>query len=577
MKRKFLGVLIAILLVCCTCLTLIGCGEEGGGNAQNSPSHTHSWDEGKIIKKATRSVDGQKEFSCLNCGETKIENYKLSAPTAAQAYSARQAVVAEKINGYDFDFVLSCELQALGISGKTNGTYAGKYRNNETTGEEQFTRTTSGLLFFDSTVYSYTQNSQKIVINMNDDGTVKKSSVLRQQDEEGFFINKAVSSLVDEIEAAHYDNIKVAKSGDYDFTSTLNFGANNSHLGKISSLFSNFGTKISFKCVEFTNPTAIPFSFSINEEGKLEDFCLDLSISIQIKAVKVTVSVAYSQKSASSKITIPKDPSLIVDKTAVSNELNKINSFFSSLKTNEVYSLDLTARNEFDPSWNKLAIVDSYAGRLYKNTVDENVWFNHSYEYKAHHEEDGAEKYKYTIGNIKDGSTYLVSRKGGNTVSAVDGVTVNTQFDYMVSPFLFSSTDVDCIKKSTEGTTTTLNVHLNNNAAKEIQDIILKIVNSNSAQGVVTVNNYMNTNLTIKDAEFIVTYENGILTEIKIKTDIKYNPTGGDYTDYNITLTNELELLVNKNLDDAEKYEAPKAEDGGIFVSALSDSKYYIR
>lgn len=571
MKKKLLTLLTTLLLVCCIAFSAFGCG------GSDEPSHTHSWGQGTIVQKATRTVDGKKEYTCSICSETKTESYKLQAPSAAQAYSARQAVVADVVNGYDFAFSLTCELDILGISGKTSGTYEGKYRSNETTGEEQFTRTTSGTLFFDSTKYSYTKDSQKILIDVNEDGTIKKSSILRQQDEEGFFINKAVSSLVDEIQAAQYNDIKVATSGKYDFTSSLNFGANNSTLGKISSLFSNFGTKVSFKNVEFTNPTAIPFSFTINEEGKLEDFCLDLSISIQIKSATVTVSVTYAQESSSTVINAPTDSSIITSKSGIENELNKINTSLNKLKSDATYSLDLSARNEFDPSWNKLAIVDSYAGRLYKNTVDENVWFNHSYEYKAHHEEDGAEKYKYTIGNIKDGSTYLVSRKGGNTVSAVDGVTVNTQFDYMVSPFLFSSTDVDCIKKSTEGTTTTLNVHLNNNAAKEIQDIILKIVNSNSAQGVVTVNNYMNTNSTIKDAEFIVTYENGILTEIKIKTDIKYNPTGGDYTDYNITLTNELELLVNKNLDDAEKYEAPKAEDGGIFVSALSDSKYYIR
>ena len=67
-----------------------------------------------------------------------------------------------------------------------------------------------------------------------------------------------------------------------------------------------------------------------------------------------------------------------------------------------------------------LATVDKYTGRLYKNTIEENVWFNHSYVYKAHHEEDGAETYKYTVGNIQDGSVHLVSRKGKNDITPVE-------------------------------------------------------------------------------------------------------------------------------------------------------------
>lgn len=596
MKRKLLTILTTVLAVMMTLFVVTACSNShehafssSWSSDENSHYHActvegctekadvadHSWTNETIITRATRVADGEKEFTCEICGKTKTESYELKAPTAAQAFSARQAVVEDTVNGYDFNFSLSCELGLLGMSSTISGNYAGKYRNNETTGAEQFTRTTSGALFFDSTVYTYTKNSQKIQVDMNSDGTVKKSSVMRQQDEEGFFINKAVSALVDEIQAANYNNIVIAESGEHDFSSSLNFGANNSYLGKISSLFSNFGTKIAFKSVEFTNPTAIPFSFTINEDGKLEDFTLNLSVDIAIKAANVTVSIIYTQKSATTEIQIPKDETLIVGETEIDEELGAVNTFLATLKNNEDYSLDLTARNEFDPAWNKLATVDYYTARLFKNTVDSNVWFNHSYEYKAHHEEDGAEKYAFTIGNIEDGSVHLVSRKGNNQVSAIEGKTVNTQFDYMVTPFLFSSNDVDCIKKETKNNTTTLNVHLNNQAAKEIQNTILDIVNSNDAEGVLDVNNYMNQNVNIKDATFVIVYENGVLTEIKIKTDIKYNPTAGEYTDYNITLTNELELLVNKYLDDASDYEAPSSATGNFL--GLESSKYYIR
>lgn len=579
MKRKLLSIFITLFAVMMSLSIATACStpqDPPGGN--NPPPHTCTWDNGEIIQRATRLVDGKKEFTCTSCSKTKIETYELQPPTAVEAFSARQAVVQDTFSGYDFSFSLGCELDVMGISGNVDGNYSGKYRLNKTTGEEFFTRTTSGALLFDSTIYTQTLNSQKILTTMNDDGTVEKTSVLRQENEEEFFINKAVSALVDAIEASHYNNISVAQSGNYDFTSTLNFGANHPKLSKLTSLFSKFGSQVAFKAVEFTNPTAIPFSFNINEDGKLEDFSLNLSINIQIKAIDVTVSITYSQNSSSTAINIPTDSTLITNKTDITSELNKITNSFNSLKNDNAYSLDMVAKNEFDPGWNHLAMVDSYTGRLYKNTVNGNVWFNHSYEYKSHHEEDGAEKYKYTLGNINDGSIYLVNRKGNNAVSLVEDKSLDTQFTYLTSPFVFQNTDVDCIKKITTGTTTTLNIYLSNSSAKEIQNKILSIVNSNNASGVLKVDNFMNAISTIKNAVFTVTYENNKLTEIKIKTDISYNPTDGEYTDYNISLTNELNLLVNDKLDDALEYTSPKSATSTIFPPSigLENFSFYI-
>ena len=51
------------------------------------------------------------------------------------------------------------------------------------------------------------------------------------------------------------------------------------------------------------------------------------------------------------------------------------------------------------------------------------------------------------------------------------------------------------------------------------------------------------------------------LKTIEARTDFKYFPTDGDYTDSNITLTDVLSLSINENLSKASKYEAPnKAE-----------------
>ena len=537
MKRKLLTLCISLLVACMLAFTLTAC--SNGNDGDNTPPTP-----------------------------------PVATPTAVQVYNARQAAVNDSVEGYDFEFWLSGNFSVLGLGTTLEGKYNGQYRHDETTGQEKFKRVSSGELFFDGEAYSYTTGSQKIKLETDKDGIVKKSSIIRTQDEEGFFINKAVVGLVNIIKASNINDIKVADNpSKYDFSSTLNFGSNIPYLSKITSLFSNFGTKVAFKNVEFTNPTAIPFSFSIDENGKLEDFCLNLELNIKLKGIKVNIFANYEQNASNTNISIPQANGIITDSNQIADKLAQINNTISSLKNNDDYSLDVLARNEFDPAWNKLASIDYYKARLYKNTDDKNVWFNHSYEFKAHHEEDGAEKYKYTIGNIEDGTTHLVSRKGSNKVTDLPNVTVDTQFDYLTNPFIFNVSNIDCIKTETKEQTTTYHIHLNNESAISVQDKILDYVNANDADGVLDVNNYLNSAITIKDAEFVVVYENNTLQKISIKTDLKYNPTDGDYVDYNITLTNELELVINNKLSSAEEYFAPASTGSVLGIGA---SKYYI-
>lgn len=602
MRKKLLTFLFSVFLACTFGFTLTACSNDSGKHdhvfdtvwSSNGTSHyhactvkgcsekedveNHTWDNGTVAIRPTKLQDGQKKFTCTICQREKTETIAFTAPTSTQVYSARQTVVAEQYEGYNFIFAMEGNFSVLGLSASLNGFYEGEYRLNKTTGEEQFKRTSSGELFFDGTAYSYTKNSQKIKLVADETGIIKKSSVIRTQDEDSFFINKTVVGLVNIINSSIINNIQVADTSvPYDFASTLNFGANVQYLSKITSLFSNFGTKVAFKNVEFTNPTAIPFFFSIDENNRLEDFCLGLQISIKIKGITTTISVSYAQQGATSAIQIPQVSDLIVDNSQIQTELNKINSAINTVKNSDTYSLDVVARNELDPAWNKLAIVDQYKARLYKNKVQDNVWFNHSYEYKAHHESDGAETYKYTLGNIENGETYLVSRKGGNTINAIENVSASTQFDYLTNPFIFSVSEIDCIKKVVDETTTTYVLHLGNQSAISVQDKILDIVNSNNAEGVVEVNNYINQNINVKDAEFTIVFENNVLKEISIKTDLKYNPTAGDYTDYNVSLTNKLELKINENFDKAEDYTAPSKAESNIFgLGGLESFTYYI-
>ena len=600
MKKKLLFALTLTLVTCMLAFTFTACStphshtfsqdwssdasyhyHQCTGCSAKQDVEEHSWGNGVLTTRPSKLNSGTRTYSCSICKREKTETVPFVAPTGAQAYAARQKVVEEQFEGYDFSFQLNGNLSVLGLGVSVEGLYEGQYRLNKTTNEETFKKVSSGELFFDETSYSYTKNSQKIKLVADETGMIKKSSVIRTQDESAFFINKVIVNLVNTIQASTFNNIEVIDSTavPYDFYSTLNFGANTTYLSKITSLFSNFGTKVAFKNVEFTNPTAIPFFFSLDENNRLEDFCIGFIISIEVKAVTVDISISYTQQGASSQIYIPTSNDLLVSDTQIQSELTKINNALNVVKNSGTYSLDLVARNEFDPSWNKLAIVDQYKARLYKNTVDSNVWFNHSYEYKAHHEEDGAEKYEYTLGNITDGSVYLVSRKGKNTISAVNNISVTSQFDYLTNPFIFTVDNIDCIKKVVNGNNTEYTLHLNNQSAIAVQDKIVDIVNSNDAEGVLDVDNYLNQIINIKDAEFVVVFENDMLKSISLKTDLKYNPTAGDYTDYNITLTNKLELLINENLEGAQEYEAPDSPEKktlGVITGGLAYAKYHI-
>ena len=245
----------------------------------------------------------------------------------------------------------------------------------------------------------------------------------------------------------------------------------------------------------------------------------------------------------------------------------------ASIKSSNTYSIDMSAINDFDPSATTNAIVDKYVARMYKNGDD----FNHSYEYKSHTEEDGAETYKYTLANIQDGSTYIVSRKGSNEITSVTGYSANSQFDYLVAIGILSASDISSIMETVDEETTTYHLYTKASKSIDIQNDILDIVNSNNADGVLDVNNYFNSSEhTIEDAEIVVVMKDGAIVSMEVLTKIKYVPTGGDHTDKTVTLTNKIELEFNKNLDKAADYEAPKSTSTGLSGLGLNNAKFYI-
>ena len=252
-----------------------------------------------------------------------------------------------------------------------------------------------------------------------------------------------------------------------------------------------------------------------------------------------------------------------------------------AVKNGKAYSIDFEATNEFDPGWNVTATKDSYKARMYKNTykLDENefIAFNHSYEYKTHHETDGSETYKYTVANTQENKVYRVSRKGTNVIDEVTGVTADTRFDYLLSYLMYAAKDVDCVSKTTKNGSTFYNLAINGEKVIEANEKIMSLINSNDAEGVIKVNNYFNENrYMIKDAIVVVEMKNGEIASISLKTEVRYNPVGGDYTEENITLTDKISIIFNDNLESAKTYTAPKKEKTSLGSVGLNNAKYYI-
>ena len=311
----------------------------------------------------------------------------------------------------------------------------------------------------------------------------------------------------------------------------------------------------------------------------LTDFALSFDFEVPTNEINANFTLSYKQNASNTTI---KSPGLnnVIFGDKISTEIASINNAFDAVKNASSYSLGVTVKNEFDPGWNVSATKDSYTATMFKNTydVDDSAFtaFNHSFEYKTHHDTDGKETYKYTIGNLADGSVYLISRKGTNTQTAVDNISANSQFEWLTSSFRFDSTAVEAMVKNVSGTTVTYDIYLKNDATLAVNDNVAIMINSNEAEGVVDVNNYFNANdYNIKESTMTVVINAGGIETVSSNTKIQYTPTNGDYIDKVVTLTDSISLTVNEKLSDAKDYKSPEKLKAAIGKS-LNDNSFYI-
>ena len=502
--------------------------------------------------------------------ETLTLNAKLIINMSAEAVVYARANSNEK-NEQNYDFLINLQTIVAGVP--FNGYYDAQYRFNKSTNDLNFMRITSGSLLYDAYEWIYNDGESKIKLKADQDGEVEKIIVVPESEEELNLLNIPFAAIVDEISANNLTEIEEI-DGEYQYRATLALASETAVVQKLFDILGDLGAKIAIKDVEFSNPAAgIDFYFNFNEDyTELVAFQYSTEITFPVEGVPVTLVLNYKQKDSDTTIDIP-EAGIMTSASEIASITTQINNAINSIKSANTYSIDMTAINDFDPSATTNAIVDKYIARMYKNGSD----FNHSYEYKSHTEEDGAETYKYTLGNIQDGTTHLISRKGTNSNKEVTGYSADTQFDYLVALAILSANDISSIMSVEEDAKTTYHLYTKASKSITIQNGILAIVNSNEEDGVLDVNNHFNaSNHTIEDAEIVVVMENGQIVSMEVLTKIKYVPTGGDHTDKTVTLTNKIEIAFNKRIDKASEYEAPKSVSTGLSGLGLNNQKFYI-
>lgn len=549
-------------------------------SGEQQPPHTHSYGEGTVTTAATYNAAGIKTYTC-SCGEKKTESIPSLCPNAAQVVQGIQSSAEQTKKSYDFDITLNGQINVMGFTGNGNAVYSGKYRYDKTTSQLRFERTTSGNILYNTHEYIYSEGDSRVKVSLNKQNKVKNISISAANNEELNMFNLPFVEIIEALKADNLSDVKKDSSKpNYKFSAAMKFSSGFTPIEKLLTYVGVMGANISIKNVTFTNPQGgVKVYFNLTDDGKLADYTFAINVSFPISGQTVSITLDYQQKSSSTEITLPNIKNYISDSDQKSSLLSDINSAINAVKGSSAYSLDLTAENNFDAGWNKTAVVDKYISRMYKNTNDGRVDFNHSYLYKSHTEEDGKENFKYTVGNIQDGSVYMISRKGTNAQTPLPDVGINDRFDIHLTGMNIATNDVDFIYvvNNSDGSTT-YNVFLKAATGTNVQKKICDLINSNEGDDVVPVENYFNENdYRLEECDCSFTVKSGKLVSALLKTELRYSPTDGDSVGSIVTLKNSITLSVNENLDKAQEYSAPKNVETKLGSYGLNNAKYYIQ
>lgn len=182
------------------------------------------------------------------------------------------------------------------------------------------------------------------------------------------------------------------------------------------------------------------------------------------------------------------------------------------------------------------------------------------------------------MGNTINEGVYEISRRGSNTQTALPGVTVDDRFAIHTQNVFLDASKVDFIeeKRNSDGSVT-YTVFMKDSATTALQNNICSLINGNGYDGVIPVENYFDgDSYSVESGDYSITVKNGKMVSCEIETELRYTPTGGDYTDAVVTLKNSISLEVNAKLDKASDYTAPKNVDTTLGSYGLNNLKFYI-
>lgn len=474
----------------------------------------------------------------------------------------------------DFKIFLVATINIGDSVGSIQGNYEVNYRYNKITNELIVKRAANGELFNMSTEYILVTESALTRTTVDEKGIAKKVAISAPNEDELYLYNNPFKAIIDHIDTNNLQNINKL-NGDYMYKANLVLAENNKYLLQALSAIRKMKTTVDISKVSISNLTkGMDFLFNMNaDKSKITEFRLCKDLDFSIKGIDTKLAFAYEQRENMFNVQLPNTNDIITDSESIAKELSNVMRALNVLKKSATYSLELEAINQRVSRRSYKTDICRFNSRLIKNTNDKKIDFNQTCECQSYLKSDKINKCKITYGNIYDGSIYSVMKTCSNEVKPIENISVNTQFEYMVSVAKIDADSIDCVKKAVnKDGVVTYYFYINNDEALSIKDKISEVFNPNITDGTIGVDKFFNENNCIIDnSVMVVEMVDTEIKSISVDNRIKYYPIDGDYIDEQITLINSININFNTYFYKAAKYKAPKNATELLCEYELSD------
>lgn len=461
----------------------------------------------------------------------------------------------------DFKIILVATINIGDSVGRIQGNYDVNYRYDKISNELIIKRVANGELFNMSTEYISATESAITRITVDEKGIAKKVAISPQNGDELYLYNNPFKAIIDHIDANNLLNI-IKLNGDYIYKANLVLPENNKYLLQALSAIRKMKTTVDISKVSISNlAKGLDFYFNMNaDKSKITEFRLCADLDFSIKGIDTKLAFAYEQRANLLNIQLPETNDIITDSESIAKELGNVMSALNVVKKSATYSLELEATNQIVSRRNYKTDICKFNSRLIKNTNDKKIVFKQTCECQSHLKAGKLAKYKYTYGNIDDGSVYLVMKTSANEAKPIENISVNTQFDYMVSVASIYADSIDCVKKTVNKDGIIIYCfYINKDAALSIKDKISEVFSPIITDETISIEDFFNeNNYMAENSVMVVEMVDSEIKSIAVENTIKYYPTDGDFIDEQITLLNCININFNTYFHKATKYKAPK-------------------